>query len=253
VGLSSSETGEGVGRRKLKNNAATNLQYFILPGNHLYLNADSSGIYNKTYTYWRDFWKGVYEKAGSPDAFRTDEMMRQNLISVLLDGENFVGCLFSTVFDLRMANTEDQYYFKFYPPEFSQKLLDRGAHRLLSVEFLTVDPAYRRSACGESYSDVVVALNGRAFLHLGLDAIIGTARNELKVNRLCYDQGYECIVPNVVRRNIEVDLIAAFPDTLRPHPDQRIAQLTETLWRGRQDFTRLTIGSETPDTARRAG
>ncbi len=220
----------------LNNIDIKNLQYYVLPGNHNYLK-NHYNIYDQAYSFWKKFWLDIYTQAGTPESFLPDDFYRQNYLGVLFHKSTFVGSLFSSVFLINSPSTVDHRYFKFYPKEFLEMLKQKNINTLFTVEFLTLNPDYRKSKIGISLSETIIGLSLETFKSNFYDSVIGTARTDVKVNDSCYKFGFECLVPKVERRNFSVDLIAANQKNLSKHPDTNIKKLIDTLWNNRIDST----------------
>lgn len=220
-----------------------NLKYQIVPGRHLQ-SKSIPPVYESAYLYWKQFWQDIYTQAGSPESFLADDFFRQDYLGILTSNEETVGMLFSTVFDLNQSSTVDHRYFKFYPSSFLDALKAKGIQRVLSVEFLTANPKWRKSVTGLSYAEAIISLSMNMFRETPAEAVIGTARTDNKVHDACYKLGFQCITPAVNRRNFTVDLIAATKSDLRQHPDPTISRLVQDLWRSKIDYTGHFIPSE---------
>jgi hypothetical protein len=109
----------------------------------------------------------------------------------------------------------------------------------MSVEFLIISPEWRKSLVGISLSEVIISLSTKIFKATNADALIGTARRDVKVNDSCYKLGFFSVESSVQRRNFEVDLIAALKKDIKMHPDFETSALVKELWANKTDFTKL--------------
>ncbi len=214
-------------------------KYYLMP-TKAYRGFKGIELNNSLYQYWKEFWGKIYSEAGALEAFVTDDFLRQEFVGVLTFNDQIVGCLFSSFFNLNQTSTLEHRYFKFYPLEYVQSLKARNIEIAQSVEFLTLDPAWRKSRTGISLSEVIIGLSLKAGHALNADAIIGTARSDVGVNDSCYKYGFECLIPNVSRRNFNVDLIAYFTSSQTvKHPDQSIDSFIDYLWENKIDLLGL--------------
>ena len=213
------------------------LRYVLLPGNpgpefrH-------RPLYNSVYRFWRDVWSAVFTEAGNPAALVADDFMRQDYIPVILSGDQVVAAHFYTFFDLYNAVTRDHRYFSIFPPDVLSKLEDRRATYLMSMEFLTVNPEWRKAFVELSLAAVISSLGLRLMKTQGADAAIAPARKKTKVDQLAYLLGATCLKTDVSRGNLDCDLIAVFRDDVKPHTDPRVVSLVEDLWTARLDTTK---------------
>jgi hypothetical protein len=206
-------------------------------------------LHNRVYGYWKRFWSEVYGQQGSLDAFHVEDFARQDIVAVLHDREKVVALHLYSVFQLDLLFTRDHNYFKFYPENFFAFMKEKGANVTLSLEYLTVDPEWRKSKLGLSLGEVMVGCAIEVARSLEVDAVIAPARTENKVNQMGYHFGIECFQGGITKRNFTVDLTAGFVDKLHANADTTIQSLSDHYWAKRQDLTELTLRA--PKTARK--
>jgi hypothetical protein len=214
------------------------LEYVIIPGKG-FLDSDAK-IHDQAYLYWKSFWSDVYAQAGSPESFCPDDFLRQDLITMLKRGDEVIALHLYSTFYINQIAPHDHRYFKFYPPSFFEFMRQKGANHVISFEFLTVDPGWRKSICGVSLAEVLASCGIHCMKALGADAAIAPARSDNKVNEMAYRIGFDCFQADVVKRNFKVDLIVCFSERGRSHPDSEIKRLADHFWENRKDLSGLT-------------
>src|SRR5690606_38787220 len=125
-----------------------------------------------------------------------------------------------------------------------------NVHRVMSMEYLTVDPAWRKRHTGVSLASVIVSLGTRIQRRAGMGASTGVAREDVGMDGLCRDIGGVEVASGHMLYNTPVSLMCMFTDRLRELPDPEERELTETLWQTRTDLSGLT--SEKPAVKRAA-
>lgn len=231
-----------------KQKLLSKLEYVVLSGSgdRSFNNAD---LHNKAYIYWKNFWTRIYSDAQSLDSFSCDDFFRQNFVTLLLLSGEVVGMHLYSVFHLNHLAVQEHHYFKFYPQDFFEFMKERSSDYVMSLEFLTIDPAWRKAECGISLGEVLIGCGLRFFDFLGTSAVIAPARADNKVNQMCYKYGFDCFRDNIVKRNFQVDLVVGFKDKVHPHPDQSTLNLVERLWAERKDHTGKTTPRDPSESA----
>ncbi len=219
------------------------LTYTLMPGKPLPWRSDAAhGLaHDRVFQYWREFWEKIYADAGTPESFVTDDFLRQDLVAAIHCGDELVGAHLYSVFPLEREAARAHRYFRFYPPEFFDHMRERGAKLAMSMEFLTVAPAWRKTASRISFGEILIGCGLRCMTALGADVGIAPARTDNKVNDMAYKFGFECFQAGVTKRNFTVDLVAVFKDKARLNPDPRVAAQIDSLWARRDDRTGITL------------
>jgi hypothetical protein len=222
-----------------------NLEYLIIPGK---CRADASqeeiNLNNQSFEFWRSFWADIYGKAGSPESLVCDDFLRQEMITVIRHEKKIIGLHLYSFFNLEQQAINRHRYFQFYPENFFQYLRQRDAKEVMSLEFLTIDSAWRKSVIGVSLAEVLIACATKCIRSQGADAGIAPARTDNKVNEMAYNQGYECFQAGITKRNFQVDLIVGFKNQLKLTPNPEVNALADRFWQERTDFTGLTLPSQ---------
>ena len=141
-------------------------------------------LYNKTYQFWKSVYETVYSESNHPQSLSPDNFVIQDKIVSLASGEEVIGCiLFSFHGTKAKVSTEIKYFselpFKFTSlvPEFSQK-------NFMLMESLTVHPEWRKSKSGLPLADYLLGFAMRCFVESGADVLVGTPRNDVKVDKI---------------------------------------------------------------------
>lgn len=198
-------------------------------------------LHNNCFSLWSDVWSKVYSDAGSLDSFKLDDFLRQDYIGCIHEGTKVLALWASTSFNIHCQSTLKHSYFKFYDERYLGWLRSRGIENVMSIEFLTVDPALRGGVAGASLARVMVSLGGEVMKSAPpTQALIATARTDVAAAHVAYEIGYECVIGGTLQRNFPCDLIVCRKENLRQNPDPKAAALVEHLWATRKDLTQLT-------------
>jgi hypothetical protein len=186
--------------------------------------------YNRVYLFWRDFWTRVFRANGSSAVPTADNFRRQGQIAVLEHAGQIAGLSMHSRFDLRLVADREHSYMGIYDDRFLKPLRERGVASVMTYEYLTVPPEFRRSLIGVSLGAVLIGLGLKLAVEAGVDAVIAPARRDVGVHRLAHDQGAVSLVEDISMHETPCDLIAFYRERIRLPHDPVQAALIERLW-----------------------
>ena len=223
-------------------------QYYILPGK-CPVNFEYTELHNQAYTYWRDFWDKFFnvDEVASTKSNRHDDFLRQDVVAVIMYKKQIVAMHLYTFFNIKTVSAlEHSYFSRSYDAQFIEKLEKCGVESTMSFEWLTVDPAFRKSKTNFSFSLVTIALGGMIQKALSIDAAIAVSRSDVKVTQSAVELGFDVIIPDVSMHGYPCDLIAWFLGKAKDHPIEDVNRVCRQLWEGRIDLTGLTKQNNQP-------
>jgi hypothetical protein len=213
------------------------MQYVVLPGK-FYSDSPFIELQNKVYRFWKNIWKDVFTEVGSPNSLVPDDFLRQDMISAILYDNEVIACHLYTLFNIDQDVTRDHRYFSIFTPDVMEVFKERQAKHLMSIEFLTVHPEWRKtSALGFPFGLAMCEVTTRMIVKINPDAAVAPARKQNKVDEVAYSLGFECLKKNVNRGNLDCDLIALFPKNAKFSKDPLIEQVVTHLWTHRIEVT----------------
>lgn len=208
------------------------LQYFLFsPKNpsDLYLN-----VHNRVYQLWKNVWEQTLQELRLPTHELANEFGRQNRIVAICHQFQPVAIHLYSHFHLgSRASQESSYLAENYPPLFFEKLKQRGIKTVMSMEYMTVHPDWRKSRGSIHIGAVLGALGLNCMKLHQLDACIAPARKDHKVHLLAHAQGGESIISDVFNHNVICDLVLLERNKVIDHPNPDISQLVKQLWSSR--------------------
>lgn len=196
-------------------------------------------IQNLVYDSWKVLWRGVFDQVGRGEDLDPDDFFKQNLITALTMENEVVGFNLSTFYDLNRHVSSEHSYFGDIDKDLMSELRASGLQRLMSIEYLSVNPKWRRSLTGISFSDVLMSLGTTLLPYLSCDAVIGTARVDVKVDAASVRLGFKPY--QVIKKyDYECRVVVCTEQSAKPHSDPLTRQLINSLWATRNDLSRLT-------------
>lgn len=215
------------------------LKYYILPGK-CPLGFEFTEIHNKAFEYWKTFWSKVYADAGSLDAFHPDDFFRQDYIPVIMWKNEIVAMHLYTFFNLKQRSAIHHNYFNFFNEQFFEKLNELKIEYVMSMEFLTVDPKWRKKESFISVAELLSGIGLELFKQSQGQAAIAPARKDVKVHEMAYKFNFDCLVSDVNCRNFDCDLILGVKNKISNHPDNYLNALVQKIWNERIDTTGIS-------------
>lgn len=212
-------------------------KYIILPGK-CELSPSYLDLYNQAYSYWKSFWSEIYSEE---DSVFADNFLRQDFIAIVLYQNKIVAMHLYTIFNIHASLTRHHSYFKTYPALFLEHLIKNNVKNVMSIEYLTVSPEWRKSLTGISFGEIMIGTSLKYLHHLKIDAAIALTRNDRKVNTLCYNFGFEYFASGLYG-SFEVDFIVGFRDKVYANRNAQIEQIISYFWQNRIDYTQRLTG-----------
>ncbi len=205
------------------------LSYHILGSNSAFY-PEENKLRNDVYTAWHSLWSEIYGEAKSGYELNSDEFTRQKIVTAILHNDKIAGVHLYSFFHLDSMPDLHTQYFHFFSPQYLQLLRDRNVQTVMSMEFLTVMPDFRKSKLGLSIGLVISQLGTEIFRASGVDAIVAPARNDVGVNKMAYDIGFSCLEKDTQQRGFVCDLIACFKGQQKPSESKEVRVCADVLW-----------------------
>ncbi len=219
-----------------------NLSYILFPAKALGTFPQQK-LYQYAYAYWRDFWREFYSSQESPEGFRTDEFYRQNMVAGLFQGDEVVAVHTYTFFDLRYTATQEHSYFSLYSELDLQRLKTLGLNQVMTMEFMAMNPAFRKSVVGISLAEVMVACGVHILRAAGLDASITIAREDYKVPEFARRVGFKTLRAGLSRHHCPCELMYLPLNDLVQNLSPEVQHYVQYFWDRRVDTSGLTTNA----------
>lgn len=150
---------------------------------HMIADADVP-LFNRIYSEWKKTFREVIESKGGKldpdDFFRND-----NVAAILNHKDDIVALCTTTVFDIRLSSSLEHHYFQALDSNTPQKLSFMKIKRVMSMEYVNVLPAWRKSLKGTPWVEIFTGSMLKLMDKSNIDALIGTPRTDLKVQEAC--------------------------------------------------------------------
>lgn len=198
---------------------------------------------------WEPFWKDVYITAGSDYIPKADDFLRQDLITVINYHNRTIGLLFSSFYDLKCLVNQHHSYLKFYNSEFFSYLNSQESSEVMTFEYLTLLPDYRKSIIGCNLAGIIFRLAFELWKSTAARSIIVTARNDVKVNQRLLELGLHVVQEATKQRNFECDLMAYRPGDFQELKNPQDLKIFHRLWETRYQSPELSHLIEEKDMA----
>lgn len=197
-------------------------------------------LQHQVYAFWKALWRETFAKVGRAEDLNPDDFFRQDLITALVAGDKIVACHLYTHFDLEFQPAREHSYFGGINPETLNRLVREGYPRVMSMEYMSVHPDWRKSKTGVPFGEVLLALGMRLLPFTSCDAALGTGRVDIRVDQSGLPQGFVAYQDPIEKYNYQCRLMVCPYGASRPHPDPEINGLVQRLWSQRVDETGLT-------------
>lgn len=208
------------------------LKYAILAGHDAA--EEATNLHNGAYRLWKESWRETYKELKTEAKLKADDFTRQDIVSALFHGEEAVSLLLHTIYNLNLDAVRDHSYLAGYPADVVARLRAEGSLKVMSMEYLTLSPRWRRSEVGVPIAEVIIGLSVKIVETLGVNAVAVT-RVDRSVNDMFAGFGATLLAPNLKMHNVAVDLMKLEHSEIRPNPDPAVNDLIKSFWRNRND------------------
>lgn len=224
----------------LRDKRLDQLKYYIIPG-RMPPDSIEAARHDQIYVYWRDFWNDVFTKSGAVyDQKFQSEFSQMNLVVALMSEEKIAGVHLYRFFDLRRVSHRERDQFA-SGGTFVAKMLECGIQTVMTLEYLTIDPGWRKRETGVSLATVLGSLATRVQRAIGIDACTGICRLDVGVDRMFHEIGGMEMGERRVVLNTPVTFMAAPSWNSRDVSDAKTKEVVDRLWKERIDYSSMTL------------
>lgn len=212
-------------------------KYIVLTGK-MAPHSEHFDLYKNVYKLWTATWTKAFAAVGSPESFSPDNFYRQDYIPVIAYNDQPIAAHFYTLFYLDNPASIDHSYFEIFSESALQQLKAKQVQSLLSLEYLSVDPAYRKSAIGFSVAEVLSGLCCRFLKEVNCDAGLGVAVKAARIDKMAKNLGFELLDSDARRGNLVCDIVVKYSETVGAgvHPDPLVNSFVDSLWNNYVNF-----------------
>lgn len=184
---------------------------------------------------WSQVWKNEFGKLNFSTKDLLDDFIRQDIVVALANETCVAGALLYSFLNIdSIACRQHRYMSNNYPDHFFQILKARGVKTIMSWEYLTVSPQWRKANIGGvSLGRILLALSSKLLKESHADCSISPARNDVKTSQMVYEVGGEPILQNISNHNVNCDLVACFKNNVQDHPDLIVRKYANHYWQNR--------------------
>lgn len=194
---------------------------------------DLKALQNRVYDFWHSIWLNTFDELNGEKQLYSDDFHRQDEITFLTFRGEVISYFGFSFFDLALRSHTGHSYFKNYPDDVLAKLNAMNLTRVMTMGYFAVAPEWRKSSRGTLIAEAQLAMGYKRFLESNSNALIAYARNNRKVNELCYMYGSRCIKADQLVHHVSVDFLYTLKNEVRSNPDPFIQKTVDDLWMNR--------------------
>lgn len=185
-------------------------------------------LIGSAYQCWSEVWRETFAELEGRTELHSDDFTRQDEISALFHGYECIALFFSRKVDLSHPFSRDDSYFSVWPEAARAAACARGSRVWVSSN-ITIHRDWRRPAnC--SLARLICALIIERFLISDADVLVGTMRNDRRMNTVTYELGAKPLAENVIHHGVPVDLVAFYRgECVRTRLDDDTESLVQAL------------------------
>lgn len=155
-----------------------------------------------------------------------------------------VACHMYSLFDLDLIPTRHKAYLSGLNQSSWDFLKQNNYSKLMSLEYLTVHPEFRKRIIGFSLADTLIALGLKCLKTLNHSAVIGYSRTDLGVDKAAEKSGAINVQSGIIKFGNPCNFQVVPADHIQPHPNEKVRSIIEDLWSRRVDHSNRTLAPE---------
>lgn len=183
-------------------------------------------LVNRTFSLWQNVYSQELQSRGLE--LHPEEFWNARLLAVITNKTDVIGAHLYNVFDLRSLATTHK-YFSDITPERVQSLLQQKAYKLMSMEYLLVNPAYRGKQADVRWGEVVIGLGFQVLQHSPWDGAIGVARMDKNVHSMSKKMGGN-ETEQLTKNQTPCAVMTMTKAQMKPHDDLKVQNMITSLW-----------------------
>lgn len=206
------------------------LRFVVMPTR--FYPAEAHDDYQKAYNCWKEVWSYTFqEEMNLKETLFSDNFTRHTHLMCLFFGDEPLGVCTSNSFDLSLKQDLDDSYFRVFPPDVMEKL--KAESRLaITCCNATIGFEFRKNKLGIPALDLLFGMMIHYLKSTPADVLLGTARLEKGVNKVCYRTEATCLganVPYTIPGRF-IDLIGWYANLDMTKWDPHLLDVTSYVW-----------------------
>ncbi|MFZ4403940.1 MAG: hypothetical protein ACOYOK_07545 [Pseudobdellovibrionaceae bacterium] len=208
-------------------NIIDNIDTFIFEDTK-YLNNYELSIYNQTYQHWYRVWNDLL-RSSSDSILTSDNFLRQSKVCSLVYNNQVIGMIAASFFDLNIEAYKDHSYLLPFKSIDLNRIRSETNSLIMSIEYVSVEPVFRKKDLGISIGTLLLGLSMKVFDESNAVAVLGTARNQMHVDEMCFNYGFKPI-GQISKYGHPCTLILNNKEQLKNHDNHLIFESVNRLW-----------------------
>lgn len=190
-------------------------------------------VIEAAFALWRENYQQEYSSRGLE--FHVDHFWNARVLAVILNENEVVGVHLYNSYDLRTSITTNHPYFGDISQDRLTDFKKQGDLRLMSMEYLLVNPKYRGKSSPVRWGEVVIGLGFLFLLSSSWDAAIGIGREDKKVNLMAAKMGCQQ-AEQLVKNDTPCRVLFMSRQDYKRHEDPRVRELIAELWESKANL-----------------
>ncbi len=181
------------------------------------------------YDLWKSSWEETFTKLnvdGGSHLYADDFLDREAI--ALFENETPVALFFNHTVTFTPSQLGHS-YFKHYPKDIFPKLQELGFKRCMILSYMTVLPAFRKSATDIPMFELLFSLGVKRFQSRPQECLLGYIRKDLSFHESFARHGGIKLTQSHVY-NVDVDYLYMTQDSAHLSPTPEVAHTAQHLW-----------------------
>ncbi len=192
--------------------------------------------HNDVFRFWLSVWKPTMKSMGDK-ALDFDQILKQNYICFIKSNGTVIASHFYSKYDIRAISTKHTSYFKDSFETLSSYCNELNLKTVMTQEYLSVHPEWRKHQIGFSIAEVVIGLAIKMMNYTSSDSTAGTIRAGAPSVEVISKSINADLLPVTVKRygNPHKLFIVSQENVIQPG-NKITNKVIEQLWNKKTDF-----------------
>lgn len=202
---------------------------------------DSVKIINKVFSLWKRVYGEELSRRSLP--LHEEDFWNCRLLTVIEDDDSIVGALISNSFNLKTEVSQSHKYLREIPATRLSSFKESGGDYLMSMEYLLVNPDYRKNKAKVHWAEIIVGLGFKAMVNSPWTAVVGIAREDKGVSKMILPAGGN-ESDQLIKNQTPCRVVFVTKKDYRPHENREMRDIIDTLWFGKENFASALVANE---------
>ncbi len=218
------------------------IKYYVVPTSRN-RNSAHGKIQDKIFDYWVEQWGNNFKNSKPKEGWQ-DHFLRMSLVTALEYENQIIGCLLFRFYNFDAHSSLKSEYFSYIDKNLVKNMSGDGLKDAMSVEYLSIDPAWSKNSMNVSLGKIIIALSSYVAEQHNADCIISMPIGGTKVDKMLENIGAMAIQEDIKKYGYTLKLMMTKTKPATKGIDIKVRAITDTIWENRIDYSMTNLSEK---------